>query len=140
MIRALGGDDLVEGGTDVDAGTGDDRVVFPRGAYDCGPGTDIVAATPRRAPVPDGCELVELDQSLTMEARPRVSGSLRVTLRTSCRCRYRGRLVVSDGGKVLARGRVDIPRVRRGVPIRATFTLALTRGAHASRGRGQRRR
>jgi hypothetical protein len=69
-----------------------------------------------------------------MDARPRRAGGLRVTLRTTCRCRYRGRLVVSDGDKVLARGRVDLPRARHGVPIRATVTLALTRaGARAAR-------
>jgi hypothetical protein len=133
VIRALGGDDVVERGTDANAGSGDDRVVFPRGAYTCGAGADAVAGPPRRAPVPRDCERVELDTPLTLGARPGVDRGVHLTFRTTCRCRYRGSVVITRGGAVLARGRVVVARAARGAAARVRAVIPLTRaGARAA--------
>jgi Ca2+-binding RTX toxin-like protein len=129
VIRGLAGADVVEDGEDLDAGPGDDRVVLPSGTYACGDGVDVVVSPRRSTPVPDGCERVQLHERLLIDAHPRVDGGVHVTLRTSCRCRYRGSLLITRGGRVLARTRVEVPRASPGAETRVTLVLARTREA-----------
>ena len=126
VIRAAGGNDRVIGGSDVDAGAGDDRLVAPRGDFVCGSGRDRVADA--RRPLATDCELAQLDTRLTAGPRPQLrGGAVRVALRSTCGCRYRGPLTVKHSGKVLARGRASVPR--RG---RATAVLPLTAAGRAA--------
>jgi hypothetical protein len=135
VIRALGGDDDVAGGRDVDAGPGDDRLVVPRGRFSCGPGADRVAAPPRR-PLPRGCERVELDVVLTAGARPRVGrAGVLVDLRSTCRCRLDATLALRRRGVVLARGAVRVgrrARVTAVLPLTAAGRRALRRPVTAT--------
>jgi hypothetical protein len=125
-ILALGGADETDGGRHVNSGPGNDFLVFPRGDFTCGAGTDAVAAPPRRRTLPFSCERVAFDPSLTAQARPsRASDALLIGFRSTCFCKVRGRITVVRGGKVLARGTVRLRRARSG-PRRATARLPLT--------------
>ena len=126
-ILGFGGADETDGGRHVNSGPGNDFLVFPRGDFTCGAGTDAVAAPPRDTPLPGTCERVAFDPSLTAAAIPsRVGGGLRIGFRSTCRCRVRGRLEVRRGGRLLARGRIGLRAARGGHTRRGTARLRFT--------------
>lgn len=130
------GDDELSGER-VDAGPGNDKVVTPKLAPDCGTGLDEVYALFTRGPfflVPRSCERVTLSEDIDVAARPRLArGSLRFRLRGDLGYPEVLRVTVRHArtGRVLARGRGRLPGRTATTTIRARLTRA---GRRALRG------
>jgi Ca2+-binding RTX toxin-like protein len=125
-LIGLAGDDQLQGGADSNGGPGRDTIDFPRGRFASGAGTDTVGFGPPR-PLPRDCERAALDPALTADARPVLRhGMVVVTLRSTCRCVFRGRMRVTRAGRTLASGRVRVGRAPRGGERLALAELPLT--------------